>query len=101
MKKLFENWNEFVNEEADPRKVDPKVFPQKLSQVKPKGARFMSKTGQADGSVRMYYDMQVTNTTNSKSVIIPIYESFDFNEEGKAVFVQWYSDWTASIESIE
>jgi len=50
MKKLFENWNEFVNEEADPRKVDPKVFPQKLSQVKPKGARFMSKTGQADGS---------------------------------------------------
>ena len=58
-------------------------------------------TGQADESVRMYYQMQVTNTTNGKSVVIPIYESFDFNEEGKAVFVQWYSDWTASIESIE
>ena len=50
MKLLMENWNEFINEEADPKKVDPKVFPQKLSQVEPKGARFMSKTGQADGS---------------------------------------------------
>ena len=58
-------------------------------------------TGQADESVRMYYQMQVTNTTNDKSVVIPIYESFDFNEEGKAVFVQWYCDWTASLESIE
>lgn len=50
MKKLFENWNNYVNEKADPGKVDPKVFPQKLSQVKPKGARYMSRTGQADGS---------------------------------------------------
>ena len=58
-------------------------------------------TGQADESVRMYYQMEVTNTTNEKSVVIPIYESFDFNEEGKAVFVQWYCDWTASLESIE
>ena len=58
-------------------------------------------TGQADESVRMYYQMQVTNTTNGKFVVIPIYESFDFNEEGKAVFVQWYCDWTASLESIE
>jgi len=50
MKKLFENWNKFVNEEANPAAVDPEVFPQKLSQVKPKGARFMSKTGTKDGS---------------------------------------------------
>ena len=58
-------------------------------------------TGDADGSVRMYYNMEVTNSSNEKSVVIPIYESFDFNSEGKAIYVQWYSDWTASLESIE
>ena len=49
MKLLIENFRKFIKEEADPAKVDPKIFPQKLSQVKPKGANFMSKTGQADG----------------------------------------------------
>ena len=58
-------------------------------------------TGEADGSVRFYYDMQVTNSSNGKSVVIPIYESFDFDDEGKAIFVQWYSDWTASLSSLE
>tara|TARA_B100000900_G_C20537782_1_gene699090 strand:- start:284 stop:766 length:483 start_codon:yes stop_codon:yes gene_type:complete len=58
-------------------------------------------TGNADGSVRFYYDMQVTNSSNGKSVVIPIYESFDFDEKGKAIYVQWYCDWTASISSID
>ncbi len=58
-------------------------------------------TGYADGSVRMYYNMEVTNSSNGKSIVIPIYESFDFDNEGKAIYVQWYSDWTASLESIE
>ena len=58
-------------------------------------------TGEADGSVRFYYDMQVTNSSSSKSVVIPIYESFDFDDEGKAIYVQWYCDWTASISSID
>ena len=58
-------------------------------------------SGLSDGSVRFYYDMEVTNSQNGKSVIIPIYESFDFNEKGKAVYVQWYCDWTASLSSIE
>ena len=58
-------------------------------------------TGKSDGSVRFYYDMQVTNSSNGKSVVIPIYESFDFDDEGKAIYVQWYCDWTASISSIE
>ena len=58
-------------------------------------------TGESDGSVRFYYDMQVTNSSNGKSVVIPIYESFDFDEDGKALYVQWYCDWTASIESLE
>ena len=51
--------------------------------------------------MRMYYNMEVTNSSNEKSVVIPIYESFDFDSEGKAIYVQWYSDWTASLESIE
>ena len=58
-------------------------------------------TGEADGSVRFYYDMQVTNSSSGKSVVIPIYESFDFDDEGKAIYVQWYCDWTASISSID
>ena len=58
-------------------------------------------TGEADGSVRFYYDMQVTNSSKGKSVVIPIYESFDFDDEGKAIFAQWYCDWTASLSSLE
>jgi hypothetical protein len=44
----LEGWNKFLNEKADPAKVDPKIFPQKLSQVEPKRARFMSTTGAKD-----------------------------------------------------
>ena len=33
--------------------------------------------------------------------LIPIYESFDFDNEGKAIYVQWYCDWTASISSLD
>ena len=58
-------------------------------------------TGEADGSVRFYYVMQVTNSSNGKSVVIPIYESFDFDDDGKAIYVQWYCDWTASISSLD
>ena len=53
----------------------------------------------------MYYDQEVTLTatdsTEAKSVIVSIYESFDFNEEGKVTYVQWYSDWTGSLASLE
>ncbi len=58
-------------------------------------------TGETDGSVRFYYDMQVTNSSNGKSVVIPIYESFDFNDDGKAIYIQWYCDWTSSLASLE
>ena len=27
--------------------------------------------------------------------------SFDFDDNGKAIYVQWYCDWTASLSSIE
>jgi hypothetical protein len=49
MKKLFENWNKFVKEEAEPAKVDPKIFPQKLSSVDGELAKGLSNSGQADG----------------------------------------------------
>jgi hypothetical protein len=49
MRKLFENWNKFVKEEAEPAKVDPKVFPQKLSSVDGELAKGLSNSGQADG----------------------------------------------------
>ena len=49
MKKLFENWNSYVNEKAEPGEVDPKLFPQKLSNVHPTKARYVSKTGGQDG----------------------------------------------------
>jgi len=62
-------------------------------------------TGQTDGSVRMYYDMEVTlsatDSTDAKSVVVPIYESFDFNEQGKAIYVQWYCDWTGHLAYLD
>ena len=58
-------------------------------------------TGEADGSVRFYYDMQVTNSSNGKSVVIPIYESFDFDDQGKAIYVQWYCDLATSMASLD
>ena len=58
-------------------------------------------TGESDGSVRFYYDMQVTNSSNGKSVVIPIYESFDFDDEGKILYLQYYGDFTAAFISLE
>ncbi len=51
-----------------------------------------------DGSVRYYGDWKVTlpasDSTEEKSGVLKIYESFDFNEEGKIVFAQSYGDFT-------
>jgi len=68
MKLLIENWTKFVTEEADPSKLDPKAFPQKLSQVEPKGARFMSKSGQNDGSG----DDDVIDVTHKPQGVAPV-----------------------------
>ncbi len=52
----------------------------------------------ADGSVRHYSDWQVTlpatDSTEAKSGIIKLYESFDFDADGKIVFQQVYGDFT-------
>tara|TARA_B100001758_G_scaffold226267_1_gene218844 strand:+ start:164 stop:694 length:531 start_codon:yes stop_codon:yes gene_type:complete len=60
-----------------------------------------SKTKEMDGSVRMYFDITITSTENGKTVTIPMYNSFDFDEEGKILFLQYYGDFTAAFLSLE
>ena len=55
-------------------------------------------TKEADGSVRHYSEWEVTkpatDSTEAKSGKIKLYESFDFNEEGKIIYQQVYGDFT-------
>lgn len=55
-------------------------------------------TKQLDGSVRHYSDWEVTlpatDSTEARSGVIHLYESFDFNEEGKISLQQVYGDFT-------
>ncbi len=57
-----------------------------------------AETKEIDGSVRYYGDWSVTITatdsTDEKSGILPFYESFDFNEDGKIIYQQYYADIT-------
>lgn len=57
-----------------------------------------TETKKADGSVRYYGDWEVTRTatdsTQAKTGVIKLYESFDFNPEGKIIFQQIYGDFT-------
>ncbi|TDI76768.1 MAG: hypothetical protein E2O83_09045 [Bacteroidetes bacterium] len=57
-----------------------------------------AETKKADGSVRHYTDWEVTlsatDSTEAKSGVIKLYESFDFNDEGKIIFQQTYGDFT-------
>ena len=49
-----------------------------------------------DGSVRYYGDWKITlsatDSTEAKSGVIKLYESFDFDEDGKIIFQQYYAD---------
>lgn len=55
-------------------------------------------TKKPDGSVRHYSNWKVTlsatDSTEAKSGMIKLYESFDFNEEGKIIYQQVYGDFT-------
>jgi len=57
-----------------------------------------SDTKLADGSVRHYSDWEITlpatDSTAARSGVIRLYESFDFNEEGKIIYQQVYGDFT-------
>jgi hypothetical protein len=58
-------------------------------------------TKEVDGSVRHYCEWEVTrpatDSTEAKVGVIKIYESFDFNEEGKIIYQQIYGDFTGII----
>lgn len=53
-------------------------------------------TKQLDGSVRYYGTWQVTlpatDTTEERSGVIKLYESFDFDKDGKIILQQYYGD---------
>ena len=49
MQLLMENWKQFLDEKADPSKVDPAMFPTKLSAVDPARAKALSNSGAQDG----------------------------------------------------
>jgi hypothetical protein len=57
-----------------------------------------AETKKADGSVRHYTDWEVTlgatDSTEARTGVIKLYESFDFNEDGKITFHQVYGDFT-------
>ena len=54
------------------------------------------KTKKLDGSVRYYGTWRVTlpatDSTDAKTGVIKLYESFDFDEEGKIIYQQYYGD---------
>ena len=60
-----------------------------------------SETKKIDGSVRNYFDITITLTENGKSITIPMYNSFDFDDDGKILFLQYYGDFTAAFLSLE
>jgi len=58
-------------------------------------------TKKMDGSVRMYFDITITLTENGKSVTMPMYNSFDFDDKGKILYLQYYGDFTSAFLSLE
>ena len=60
-----------------------------------------AETKKMDGSVRMYFDITITLTENGNSITMPMYNSFDFDDEGKILFLQYYGDFTAAFLSLE
>ena len=60
-----------------------------------------AETKEMDGSVRFYFDWTVSNTENGKSITLPLYMSFDFDNNGKINFYQFFGDISAGISSID
>ena len=58
-------------------------------------------TKQVDGSVRFYFNWIIINSENEKSVTVPLYMSFDFDENGKFIFQQHFGDISAAFLSLE
>jgi hypothetical protein len=64
-----------------------------------------TETKKADGSVRYYGTWRTTKAaTDSTEAIktdVRLYESFDFDEDGKILYQQFYGDLTASSNILE
>ena len=60
---------------------------------------------ETDGSVRGYFKWNITkaatDSTEQKSVNVKVYESFDFNAEGKIVWTQVYANMQAAYAALE
>jgi len=54
-----------------------------------------------DGSVRMYIQLKVTSESTGRSLIMPVYEEYDFDEEGKFTRLIYYGDLKAAFQSID
>ena len=56
------------------------------------------KTGVIDGSIKFYGNWEITlkktNTTNGKTARLKVYESIDFDRDGKILFEQGYGDFS-------
>ena len=64
----------------------------------------LAETGEPNGSVRYYSQWRLTTEASdekpSKEAVIKLYESFDFNEEGKISINMVYGDFTAMFEHL-
>ena len=60
-----------------------------------------SSTKMPDGSVRYYASWRVTrhatDSTKEKSAVLKLYESYDFDDNGKIAFSQIYGDFSAAM----
>ena len=56
----------------------------------------------ADGSVRYYGDWEVTlpgtDSTEARSGVVKLYQSFDFNDDGKVMYQQAYGDFGGLVK---
>ena len=58
-------------------------------------------TREIDGSVRMHIQLEVTSAATGRSVVLPIYEEYDFDADGKITRLVYYGDMTAAFQFID
>ena len=81
-KKLWETYNFSYNE---PIRFMPGLDP---------------KTNQIDGSVHMYIELLVQLDTGDDVVMIPVYEEYDFDSDGRITRLLYYGDMTAAFDAL-
>ena len=58
------------------------------------------KTNQIDGSVHMYIELLVQLDTGGDVVMIPVYEEYDFDSDGRITRLLYYGDMTAAFDAL-